>query len=143
MSLVRRPIVVDSNILISAALDEDSVSAKAFRRAIELFSLTRSKATAAEIENVLSRPKLDRFVSAAVRQQFLRHYLAQSSEVLVVEDVVACRDPKDDKFLSLALAAGAAILMSGDQDLLVLNPFRGIAILSPREFIETFPPRES
>jgi uncharacterized protein len=141
MSPVRRPIVVDSNILISAALDEDSISAHAFRRAVELFSLTHSKETAAEIENVLSRPKLDRFVSASLRQQFLHHYLAQSNEVLVVDDVVACRDPKDDKFLSLALASGASVLMSGDEDLRVQHPFRGIAILSPREFMACFPPQ--
>jgi uncharacterized protein len=141
MSIERKPIVVDSNVLISAALNEDSISAKAFRRALALFSLTRSKATFAEIENVLNRSKLDRFVSLSIRQKFLLDYFENSRDVAIVEEVVACRDPKDDKFLSLAVASGALLLMSGDQDLKVLNPFRGIVIMSPREFLDSFPER--
>jgi uncharacterized protein len=141
MSIERKPIVVDSNVLISAALDEDSISARAFRRALELFSLTRSEATFAELKDVLSRSKLDRFVSLPTRQKFLLDYSEHSRDVLIVEEMSACRDPSDDKFLSLAVASGALLLMSGDQDLRVLNPFRGIVIMSPREFLDCFPER--
>jgi uncharacterized protein len=45
-----------------------------------------------------------------------------------------CRDPKDEKFLELA--ANADCIVSGDKDLLVLNPFRGTLILTPREFLD-------
>lgn len=50
--------------------------------------------------------------------------------------ITACRDPKDDKFLELAVSGRATHIISGDTDLLTLNPFRGIAILPPRAFLE-------
>jgi predicted nucleic acid-binding protein len=50
----------------------------------------------------------------------------------------ACRDPKDNKFLELAVEAGAACIITGDKDLLVLNPFRNIPIFTPAEFLEKF-----
>ena len=50
-------------------------------------------------------------------------------------EVSVCRDPKDDKFLELALSGAATHLISGDDDLLALHPFRGVAILSPHDFI--------
>ena len=50
-------------------------------------------------------------------------------------EVSACRDPKDDKFLELALSGAATHLISGDDDLLALHPFRGVAILSPHDFV--------
>ncbi len=47
-------------------------------------------------------------------------------------------DPKDNKFLELALAGNATCIITGDKDLLVLNPFRNIQIISPKEFLEQF-----
>ena len=47
----------------------------------------------------------------------------------------ACRDPKDDKFLDVALAGGAHALITGDLDLLALHPFHGIPIVTPAEFL--------
>jgi len=49
--------------------------------------------------------------------------------------VTACRDPRDDKFLDIALAGDAAAIISGDRDLLVLNPWHGIPIVTPAAFI--------
>jgi len=49
--------------------------------------------------------------------------------------VKACRDPKDDKFLEAAVAGKAEAVVSGDADLLVLNPFEDIPILRPAEFL--------
>ena len=50
-------------------------------------------------------------------------------------NITACRDPKDDKFLTLAVAANADYIVTGDDDLLVLHPFRGIQIIKPAEFL--------
>ena len=50
-------------------------------------------------------------------------------------EVTVCRDPKDDKFLEAALAGNADCIVSGDADLLVLNSFEGVSILSPAEFL--------
>jgi uncharacterized protein len=49
---------------------------------------------------------------------------------------VACRDPTDDKFLELAVNGNADIVLTGDADLLALNPFRGIPIVAPGSFIQ-------
>jgi predicted nucleic acid-binding protein len=50
--------------------------------------------------------------------------------------VKGCRDPKDDKFLEIALNGHADLIISGDKDLLDLNPFRGIPILSPAGYLK-------
>ena len=62
--------------------------------------------------------------------------LRDATLVEIVELVRACRDAKDDKFLELAVNGGAHCLVSGDQDLLVLHPFRGVSILTPAQFVE-------
>jgi predicted nucleic acid-binding protein len=50
--------------------------------------------------------------------------------------VRACRDPKDDKFLELAVSGAACCVVTGDQDLLALHPFRSVSILTPAQFLE-------
>jgi len=51
-------------------------------------------------------------------------------------EIRACRDPKDDKFLELAVSGQATHIVTGDADLLVLHPFPGIQIISPTQLIE-------
>lgn len=55
--------------------------------------------------------------------------------VEIIEKVQECRDPKDDKILELALNGGAEYIVSGDKDLLVLNPFRDVKIVTVEEFL--------
>ena len=52
----------------------------------------------------------------------------------ITHRVSACRDPKDDKFLHVALNGNAEAIVAGDRDLLVLDPFHGVRILSPTAF---------
>ena len=66
---------------------------------------------------------------------FLAAFIRDAEVVDVTERVAECRDPKDDRFLELAVSGNATCIVSGDSDLLVLNPFRGVAILTPKEFI--------
>ena len=54
----------------------------------------------------------------------------------IYETIVACRDAKDDKFLELAVNGNAKLIVSGDEDLLILNPFQEIAIVTVRQFLE-------
>jgi predicted nucleic acid-binding protein len=56
--------------------------------------------------------------------------------VTILSPVRACRDPRDDKFLEVAVHGRADAIVTGDRDLLDLNPFRGIAILTPAEYLE-------
>jgi hypothetical protein len=94
-----------------------------------------STETIDELDEVLRRPKFNRYLQEAERLLFLAAFIRDAKVVQVTERLTECRDPKDDKFLELAASANATCIVSGDDDLLVLNPFRGVAILTPQEFI--------
>jgi predicted nucleic acid-binding protein len=74
-------------------------------------------------------------VTAAEREEFLVAFVERALFVEPMEEVRACRDAKDDKFLELAVSGRAAYIISGDADLLVLHPFRDIAIMTAAEFL--------
>jgi len=63
------------------------------------------------------------------RQEVLQFLTAAALWVEPAETVADCRDAKDNRYLELALAAGAGIIVSGDADLLVLDPWRGVGVL--------------
>jgi putative PIN family toxin of toxin-antitoxin system len=128
-------IVVDTNVLISRLLLPASVSGRAVRKAVGAGQLIISEATMEELATVLGRPKFDPYVSIADRQEFVR-ILGRISEMIpVVRAVRACRDPRDDKFLEVAVNGRADLIVTGDRDLLELNPFMGIAIFSPAAYL--------
>ncbi len=94
-----------------------------------------SEATLGELADVLSRAKFDAYVPVRDRQEFLRRLGGVAEFVAPTLAVKACRDPKDDKFLSLAVSGLAKRIISGDRDLLDLHSFRGIAIQTPAGFV--------
>ena len=81
------------------------------------------------------RPKFNKYVSEEKRLEFLAALVHEAEAVEITEEVKACRDPKDDMFLALAVSGRATHVLSGDGDLLSLHPFRGIAVLTPRDFL--------
>lgn len=94
-----------------------------------------SSETLGELADVLSRRKFDRYISIADRQQFLR-LLGRVAEIIpITYRVRACRDPSDDKFLELAVNGSAQVIVTGDRDLLALDPFRGISIVTPARYL--------
>jgi putative PIN family toxin of toxin-antitoxin system len=127
--------VVDTNVLISRLLMPGGVAARAMDRALADGVLLVSDATLAELADVLSRPKFDRYVSIAERQRYLQLLGGVARRVTITYQTAICRDPKDDKFLHVALNGEANILVTGDADLLVLHPFHGIDILTPADFL--------
>lgn len=131
----RERIVVDTNALISRLLLPDSVLERAVSRAVDSGVLLVSEATMNELAEVLARSKFDRYISLQDRQQFLLLLGRIAELVTVLHAVRACRDPKDDKFIELAVNGAAALIITGDHDLLQLHPFRGIQILSPAEYL--------
>ena len=133
---VRERIVADTNCLISRLLLPKSVPGHAVRHAVDHGILLVSEATMNELADVLARPKFDRYISLADRQQFLRLLGHIAEFVASVYTVRECRDPKDDKFLEVALSGKAGLILTGDADLLTLNPWRGTAILSPAEYLK-------
>ena len=132
----RKRIVVDTNALVSRLLLPASVPGQAVRKAVDNGILLVSEATMNELADVLARPKFDRYITLEDRQQFLR-LLGRLAEIVpIVYPVHACRDPRDDKFLEVALNGKAELILTGDADLLTLHPWREIAILSPGSYLK-------
>lgn len=67
---------------------------------------------------------------------FFLKFIGSSQLVTITEKIAVCRDEKDNKFLEVAVSGNANIIITGDLDLLVLNPFQGVEILTPEQFIE-------
>ena len=129
-------IVFDTSTLVSAVLKPQSVPARAISWGWEVAEVVVSAETLEELRLVLGRERLDSFRERDARKEFFQLYQAMAVLLPVTEAVVACRDPKDDKFLSLAVSAGAPLLVSSDDDLLTLGRYRGVTILRPRQFVE-------
>lgn len=128
-------VVVDTNVWISRLLLSNSVSARAVDKALARFEVVVSEASVEELADVLSREKFDRYVSLQDRKEFLRRLLQVTTMVSVLSEITDCRDPKDNRFLALALDSESDCVVSGDDHLLALNPWRGIRIASPRAFL--------
>ena len=131
----RPRIVFDTNVIVSADLFDDSVPAKALWLALDLGSLLMSEALIEELRGVLSKPRFDRYATRSEREEFLRDLTRETETVEITETVRACRDPKDDKILELAVNGNADYIVTGDDDLLVMNPFRDIELVRPAEFL--------
>jgi putative PIN family toxin of toxin-antitoxin system len=127
--------VFDTGVLVSAAIFPNSMPGHAMREALRRGQLLLSEATAEEVAEVLSRPKFDSYVHPQTRRRFLAALVRRSLVVDANQSVKVCRDPKDDKFLDLAVCGGASFLVTGDKDLLALNPFQGISIVTPARFL--------
>jgi putative PIN family toxin of toxin-antitoxin system len=137
-------VVFDSSTLVGAALRVGSTPHGALSAALDFWDLCASAETLAELEEVLGRSKFDRYLDREKRQIFVAN-LRRRVHLFVVPDTTMsetdprCRDPKDNQFLALAQVAEADVLVSSDADLLVLNPWRGIPIVTPAEFLAGFP----
>lgn len=135
-----RRVVIDTSTLIGAVLRPNSTPRRAFLAAIDSFSLCVNSATLDELREVMHRPKFDRYAPLVKRVNFLalitsRSVLWELDDLSEQAAANVCRDPKDAKFLALAMACEAAALVSSDADLLDLNPWRGISICTPAAFL--------
>ena len=126
---------IDTNVFISAVLKIDSLPFLVVR-SIDLHGgLLKSVATEQELLTVLGRPRIAAVSSPGFRDDLMK-MLNRAEMIPIIDPVAACRDPDDDKFLELAVNGGADAIVSGDADLLVLNPFRGIPIVRPATFVQ-------
>jgi len=132
-------VVFDTNALVSRLLLPNSVPACAVHKAIGEADILMSDATLSELAEVLSREKFDVYVSVEDRQTFIR-LLGRIVEMIPEGHIVhTCRDPRDDKFLEVAVNGEADVIVTGDEDLLALHPFRGIEIVTPNIYVEGKP----
>ena len=128
-------VVLDTNILVSAALKQKSMPGMAALLVERRGGMLKSLATEQQLFEVVVRPYFDSLIDPDTRA-WLRKLMAAAELVTITERVVACRDPTDDKFLEVAVNGHADLIVSGDQDLLTLNPFRDIAIVTPAAFVQ-------
>ena len=126
-------VVVDTNVFVSAAFKETSWPGLVVRWVERFGSLLKTTATEQEVFAVLERPRIAAHTVPLFAER-LRRIFASAELVRIVEQITACRDPKDDKFLELAVNGRADVIVSGDADLLVLEAFRGIPIITPAAF---------
>lgn len=127
--------VVDTNVFVSAIALPRSVPRQAVDKALAHGLLLFSEATMAELAEVLFRSKFDKYSSIEARSLFLVQLKRASESVRIFQAVRECRDPKDDKFLEVALNGSADVIITGDADLIALHPWREIAIMSPAEYL--------
>lgn len=131
-----RPIVVfDTNGLVSAALLAQSISRRAFDKAYRQAQLITSAACLAELTSVLHRPKFTRYLTPVEADLFISRYAGVAQLTPISIAITDCRDEKDNKFLETAVCGAANYIMTGDQDLLCLHPFRTISIITPADFL--------
>ena len=127
--------VLDTNAIVSALLFNESAPGRALINALDTGAILVSATLAQELQDVLNRPRFDRYVTREERDEFLMAFMREAELVEITETVAACRDPKDNQILELAVSGNADYIVTGDDDLLVLNPFRDIAIIAPADFV--------
>lgn len=128
--------VLDTNVVVSALLLPHSVTRRAFDTAFQRGLVLVSTTTLDELDAVLHRKKFDRYIAKELRLQFLSAFIRDTVLIDVTDVVAVCRDPKDNKFLELALSGNATAIVSGDPDLLVLDPFGYVSIVTPQTFLD-------
>lgn len=133
--MTRERVVIDTNVLISGLFSTTSTPALAVEKAITKAQLVATTDTLRELIETVLQPIFDRYVSSERREALLQRVASLVEIIEVLQTVRASRDPKDDKFLEAAVNGRAHVLVTGDRDLLDLNPFRRIAIVTPAGYL--------
>ena len=131
--------MVDTNVLLSAALCPGSVPARVVDLLLASSRLVFSSQTFQELETRIWKPKFDRYLSMETRQALLHDFSAASHWVEIPERLSArhwSADEDDDHFVRAALTSGARRLITGDTDLLVLEKIDSLEICSPRRALD-------
>jgi len=106
--------VLDTNTLVSAFLSEHSKPTLAYEKAKRIGKLSASFETYDEFCDVFVRDKIDKYISLQTRLEIIDEYRAIAVFFEILETITACRDPKDNKFLELAVSANASCIITGD-----------------------------
>lgn len=133
--MARLRIVVDTNVWVSYLIRRSGALGRFVSAVQRDCVLLASDASLDELSNTLDRPKFDRYATEGERRSFCADITQVSEIVTIRETVVACRDPRDDKFLELAMNGRADVIVTGDEDFLDLHPWNRIAIITPRAFM--------
>lgn len=127
-------LVLDTNVLVSAILSPNSISAKVLNWGEDNGTILYSTDTLTEILSVLRRSKFTKYIDPEDIDGLSIRIKTAWIFIEILNQVKLCRDAKDDKFIDLALNGNASHLITGDNDLLVLHPIQNISIINPRTF---------
>lgn len=137
-NIIKKPLVIDTNLLISAMISPNSIIHEVLEKALENYVIYNSQQTIDEFLEVAKREKFLRFFKDLSKRDSFIDFVIKSTKIIEPTHIVTdCRDPKDNKFLEIALTCQAVYLVSGDKDLLTLNPYQNIKIVTGNEFLET------
>ncbi len=134
-------LVLDTNVLVSAILSPNSISAKVLNWGEDNGTILYSTDTLTEILSVLKRSKFAKYIDPEDIDGLSVRIKTAWIFIEILNQVRLCRDAKDDKFIDLALNGNASHLITGDNDLLVLHPIQNISIINPRTFWEAITTR--
>lgn len=138
MLLPRRPrLVVDANVWVSYLLTRSFPGLVHIIRSGRAVFLI-SEGSIAELQDVLDRPKFKKLVPPELGSAFIALLYLSGNMIHPRSRQPMCRDPKDDHLLNTALDGSADLIITGDLDLLSMDPFRGIRIISPSAFLRAF-----
>ncbi|MGH4139703.1 putative toxin-antitoxin system toxin component, PIN family [Clostridium sp.] len=128
-------VVIDTNIFVSAFLG--SKNAKLILKEIinGEFLLIMSTEQLRELKEVLNRPKFSKYITLREVEELIALLSMKVIVPACYEKVTDCRDPKDNMILEEAVYGNAQYIITGDDDLLVLNPYKWINIVNLRNFI--------
>ncbi|MEO5336020.1 MAG: putative toxin-antitoxin system toxin component, PIN family [Magnetospirillum sp. WYHS-4] len=132
----RPRLVIDTNVWIGLIVWPSPRLAAVLDLAVREFEMIASEATFRELSETLTGTRFGEFLSLRERQLSLEMIAKHLTFLSVTATVTDCRDPRDNKFLDLAVDRRAQAIVTGDGDLLALHPWRGIAILPPRQFVD-------
>jgi putative PIN family toxin of toxin-antitoxin system len=134
--MAERRVVIDTNVYLSGSMSRTSTPAQAIRIAYAYFEPIYSEATIAELVEKLTSPRMARWIEPSEQVALLAFVLGKGSLVEPVQLMTLLPDPGDDIFASLALAADASAIITGDKAFLAVGDVGGIPVLSPRSFLE-------
>ena len=129
-------IVIDTSVLVSFLIDNDSVPGRAVSRVIEHHTPLLSAETLRELLRVLARPRLQRYLDPRAAAEAVTLLTRIAETVPTASRLEICRDPDDNGILELALDGRADLVVTGDSDLLALVEFRDVRIVTPRLFLD-------
>ena len=131
-------IVIDTNVFISGLLNTNGTPRKVINLVSHQFKILQSEVTYQELETRLGKKKFDKYLGKKDRLDFLLALRQKSLFIDIVHKTMICSDLDDNKFLELAVSGMAQYIITGDNDLLILNTYQGIPIITPAEFLAIF-----
>jgi len=131
-------LIPDTNILVSAFVFKSETANKVVRIAAKKHTLLFSESTFTELKSTLLKQKFAEIAELPTIRNFIFNLVRIGEFFEPKIEINECRDPKDNKFLELAVAGNADCIVTGDKDLLELHPFRNIRIITPKEFLSQF-----